>query len=150
MTPDIRPATEADIPVLVAFQQAMASETEDRGLDAHRLRQGVEYLLGHPQEGFYLVAEREGEPAGSLMVTFEWSDWRNGRFWWIQSVFVAEGHRRRGIYSALHQVVRQQARADPSGCGIRLYVEKGNLGARRTYEALGMRETHYRFYEEEF
>ena len=146
----IRPATAGDIPVLVTFQQAMASETEDKGLDAHRLQRGIEHLIHHPQEGFYLMAEVEGEPAGSLMVTFEWSDWRNGRFWWIQSVFVNEAHRRRGVYSALHQAVRGQALADPESCGIRLYVERNNLGARQTYQALGMMETHYRLYEEEF
>jgi len=136
--------------VLVAFQQAMATETEDKGLDPVGLKKGIDYLLEHPQEGFYLVAEIDGQAAGSLMVTFEWSDWRNGRFWWIQSVFVSADHRRRGIYSALHAAIRSRATQHPQGCGIRLYVEQENLGAQQPYAALGMDETHYRLYEEEF
>jgi ribosomal protein S18 acetylase RimI-like enzyme len=87
---------------------------------------------------------------GSLMVTFEWSDWRNGRFWWIQSVYVAADARRQGVYSALHAAVRNRATADPESCGIRLYVEQDNHVAQQTYRALGMTETHYRLYEEEF
>ena len=147
---NIRPATREDLDTLVAFQQAMAAETEDKGLDAGKLRRGVEYLFEHPDEGFYLIAASHGDPLGSLMVTFEWSDWRAGRFWWIQSVYVAAEHRRRGVYSALHAAIREQARLDPQGCGIRLYVEQENAGAQQTYRALGMSETHYRLFEEEF
>ena len=147
---NIRNATREDVGVLVEFQQAMAAETEDRGLDPGRLRQGIEYLLKHPDEGYYLIAETDGRAAGSLMVTFEWSDWRNGRFWWIQSVYVHEAFRRRGVYSQLHASIRQRALDDPQGCGIRLYVESENETAQRTYDALGMAETHYRLFEEEF
>ena len=146
----VRPATAADVDRLVEFQIAMAQETEDKGLNVGKLRAGILYPLQHPDEGFYLVAERSGEAAGSLMVTFEWSDWRNGRFWWIQSVYVDAAHRRRGVYSALHETIRQRAQEDPQGCGIRLYVEVENLNAQKTYEELGMTETHYRLYEEEF
>jgi ribosomal protein S18 acetylase RimI-like enzyme len=84
------------------------------------------------------------------MVTFEWSDWRNGRFWWIQSVFVAPQFRRMGVYSAMHQAVLDQANADPQACGIRLYVEQDNVSAQQTYKSLGMAETHYRLFEETF
>ena len=84
------------------------------------------------------------------MLTFEWSDWRNGRFWWIQSVYVAPEHRRKGVYTALHEHVRNAARADKECCGLRLYVERENTGAQATYLAMGMVETHYRLYEEEF
>ena len=146
----VRPASTADVDRLVEFQIAMAQETEDKGLDVNKLRAGIEYLLEHPDEGFYLVAERDGDSAGSLMVTFEWSDWRNGRFWWIQSVYVDAAHRRQGVYSALHDAIREKAQADPQGCGIRLYVEVENVGAQATYRQLGMSETHYRLYEEEF
>ena len=146
----IRRATLQDLDVLVKFQQAMAEETEDKGLNADKLRAGISYLLAHPAEGFYLIAERGGNAAGSLMVTVEWSDWRNGRFWWIQSVYVAADHRRQGIYSLLHEAIRNSAREDPEGCGIRLYVEKENSVAQATYQALNMIETHYRLYEEEF
>ncbi len=146
----IRLARSDDVNALVDFQQAMAAETEDKGLDPAILRRGIEYLLAHPNEGFYLIASSEGEAAGSLMVTFEWSDWRNGRFWWIQSVYVAETFRRQGIYSALHAEIRSRAKEDPRGCGIRLYVEQQNVAAQQTYQTLGMVETLYRLYEEEF
>ncbi len=146
----IRLAKSNDVEALVGFQRAMAAETEDKALDPTRLRRGIEYLLAHPNEGIYLLAELEGEAAGSLMVTFEWSDWRNGRFWWIQSVYVGERHRRQGVYSALHARIKSMAKADTEGCGIRLYVEKQNISARQTYQALRMVETHYRLYEEEF
>ena len=146
----VRPATAADLDRLVEFQIAMAKETEDKGLNVDQLRAGIDYLLRHPDEGFYLMAERDGDAAGSLMVTFEWSDWRNGRFWWIQSVYVDAAHRRQGVYSALHETIRRRAKEDPQGCGIRLYVEVENLNAQATYAELGMTETHYRLYEEEF
>jgi ribosomal protein S18 acetylase RimI-like enzyme len=149
-TTHVRPATTADIDHLVAFNTAMAAESEDKGLNADLLRQGVNYLLGHSAEGFYLMAERAGAVAGALMVTFEWSDWRAGRFWWIQSVYVLPEHRRAGVYSAMHHHVRERARADAQCCGLRLYVERDNHGAMATYRSLGMVETHYRLYEEAF
>lgn len=154
-TPDstvisVRTTDQADIPQLVAFNQAMALESEDKGLDVATLTRGVTYLMSHPDEGFYLIAQAGGAVAGALMVTFEWSDWRAGRFWWIQSVFVAAEFRRRGIYTSLHADVRRRAHADPASCGIRLYVERENTGAQATYEALGMAQTAYRLYEEEW
>lgn len=145
-----RPARPDEAGLLVDFNRAMAEESEDKGLDTATLQRGVEYLLDHPADGFYLIAERNGEVAGSLMVTYEWSDWRNGRFWWIQSVYVLPAHRRRGVYRVLHDKVRDMARADGQACGLRLYVERDNDGAMATYRALGMHETHYRMYEEEF
>jgi ribosomal protein S18 acetylase RimI-like enzyme len=147
---DVRPATTADAEMLVEFNRAMAAESEDKGLDLAILGRGVAYLLAHPAEGFYLIAERGGQVAGSLMVTFEWSDWRCGRFWWIQSVYVVPGQRRRGVYRQMHRRVRRQAMEDPMACGLRLYVERDNGGAMATYRALDMVETHYRVYEEEF
>lgn len=146
----VRPATALDADTLVTFNRAMAEESEDKGLDADVLRDGVNHLLAHPEDGFYLMAERDGAAAGSLMVTYEWSDWRDGRFWWIQSVYVLPEHRRRGVYRALHRQVRERARADGRSCGLRLYVERENAGAMATYRAMGMAETHYRLYEEEF
>jgi ribosomal protein S18 acetylase RimI-like enzyme len=146
----VRPATAEDAGLLVLFNRAMAEESEDKGLDPDTLRRGVGYLLAHPADGFYLIAEREAGVAGSLMVTYEWSDWRNGRFWWIQSVYVVPEHRRSGVYSAMHAHVRELAQHDPEACGLRLYVEQDNTGAMATYRSLGMAETHYRLYEEEF
>ncbi len=146
----IEGATRADIDFIVQCNRAMADETEDLGLDATVLRGGISYLLEHSAEGFYLVARRDDVPVGTLMVTYEWSDWRNGRFWWIQSVYVLPEARRQGVYRALHDAVRQAASRDARACGIRLYVERENLTAQQTYREIGMEETHYRLYEELF
>jgi len=144
----VRAATAEDVQFILASNRAMAAETEDVGLDSDTLRLGIEYLLGNTAQGRYLVAEVNGEPAGTLMITFEWSDWRNGRFWWIQSVYVNAEARRQGVYRAMHEAVRELASKDPQVCGIRLYVERENLGAQQTYQRIGMTETHYRLYEE--
>jgi len=146
----IRNANHDDLASLVAFNAAMAMESEAKGLDTKVLEQGISYLLEHPDEGYYLMAEVDGSAIGTLMVTFEWSDWRNGRFWWIQSVYVDRKHRRRGAYSRLHETVRNAARQDRQCCGIRLYVEKDNTGAQATYHRLGMETTDYLLFEEEF
>lgn len=151
MTFHIRTATRADIPMLAQFNRAMAQESEDKPLDMAKLTAGIVGLFDRPAEGRYLIAEdATGEAAGALMLTFEWSDWRNGRFWWIQSVYVRPQFRRSGVYRALHRHVRDAARADPDVCGLRLYVERENTGAQATYRAMGMVETHYRLFEEEF
>ncbi len=147
---EVHPATDADLAFIVACNRAMAAETEDLGLDPATLEAGIRYLLANPREGFYLVARDGGEDVGTLMVTFEWSDWRNGRFWWIQSVYVTADARRRGVYRAMHERVRTLAAADPQACGLRLYVEKENAAAQQTYLNIGMHETRYRLYEELF
>ena len=149
MTPTItvRPATGADVAVLVEFNLAMARESEDKGLEPARLRRGVASLLATPQDGFYLVADADGRPAGSLMVTFEWSDWRDGRFWWIQSVYVVPAARRGGVFRALYDHVATLARSTPGVVGLRLYVELDNESARRTYESCGMHDGGYRIME---
>ncbi len=114
------------------------------------VRQGVAAALADESLGFYAVAEVDGQLAGQLMVTFEWSDWRNGLFWWIQSVYVRPEFRRRGVYRALHRHVADAARAAGGVCGLRLYVERENTVARQVYESLDMRRTRYRMYEVEF
>ena len=147
----VRTATRADIPMLAEFNRAMAQESEDKPLDITKVTAGIVGLFDRPTEGRYLIAEDEqGVAAGALMLTFEWSDWRNGRFWWIQSVYVQPQFRRSGVYSALHAHVRAAAQAEPDACGLRLYVERENTGAQATYRAMGMIETHYRLFEEEF
>ena len=146
----VRLANSKDIKFLLTCNQAMADETEDKGLDSDTLEQGITYLLEHANEGLYLVAETDGILCGSLMLTFEWSDWRNGRFWWIQSVYVLPHFRRRGVYTALHAKSIELAKQDPQACGIRLYVEKENLNAQQTYRSLGMYETHYQLFEQLF
>ena len=144
----IRPATADDLDQIAQFNVAMADETEDKPLDYDTVRAGAQALFDNPRRGFYLVAERDAPLVGSLMITPEWSDWRNGAFWWIQSVYVRPEARRTGVYTALHRDVRQRARSDQEVCGLRLYVERGNETARTTYERLGMTETSYRLYEE--
>lgn len=146
----VRPAVAADAETLVSFNAAMAQETEDKPLDLAVLRRGIDALLGDPARGRYLVAVEAGEVLGALAITTEWSDWRNGWFWWIQSVYVTPGARRRGVYRTLHDAVLESARADEQVCGVRLYVEHENAVARRTYESLGMTETGYRLYEVDF
>ena len=143
-----RIAIAADAAVLAEFNRAMAFETESRSLASELLRPAVETVLRDSRHGFYVVAEAQGEIVGSLLVTYEWSDWRNGRFWWIQSVYVRPARRRQGVYRALHRFVRERARAEGGVVGIRLYVERDNVGAQRTYTAIGMQETPYRIYEE--
>lgn len=147
----IRLGEEIDIVALVSFNQAMARETEAKELDVSVLTAGVENLLENKRHGFYVVAEAIEEssrqPVGSLMVTYEWSDWRNGLFWWIQSVYIKPEFRRRGIYRRLYEFVKELATAQDV-CGFRLYVEKENRIAQRTYEQLGMSESHYAMYEE--
>lgn len=146
--PRVRSANLADLDVLVAFEQAMAHETEALALDAATLRTGVAALLTDPTRGRFFVVETAGRVVGTLMLTLEWSDWRNGFFWWIQSVYVDAAHRRRGHYRRLHDHVRTLAARDPSVCGLRLYVEQENRAAQETYRALGMHETHYRLFEQ--
>ncbi len=150
MSVTVRRATMADVDLLVDFNLQMAAETEDRGLDAARLRRGIERSVEQPERARYLMAERDGEVAGTMMLTREWSEWRDGWFWWIQSVYVDARHRRRGVYQALHAHVRNQALTEADVIGIRLYVEHDNVGAQQTYERLGMVRTGYYLYEEDF
>jgi len=146
----VRRAEPADAGVIAEFNLRMAEETENRQLDPAVLGRGVASALRDPALGFYLVAESGGTVVGSLMVTTEWSDWRSGTFWWIQSVYVMPGHRRRGVFRALHEEVRQRAgRSATPVCGIRLYVARNNVTAQKTYAGLGMAETAYKIFEEE-
>jgi ribosomal protein S18 acetylase RimI-like enzyme len=144
----IRKATAQDADSIANFNAAMALETEHKRLVPELIGAGVRRLLGDPTLGFYVVAERAGEVVGCLLVTNEWSDWRNGLFWWIQSVYVVESARRQGVYRAMYDHIRGLAKADPGICGFRLYVEKDNAQAQRTYKSLGMAETDYLIYEE--
>lgn len=146
----IREAARKDEPTLVEFNRCMARETEDKELDATVLAAGVRSVLDDPRLGFYMVAEMDGSVVGSLLVTTEWSDWRNGLFWWIQSVYVAHGFRRRGVYRQMYEAIRTRARNSPRVCGCRLYVERENAVAQATYAQLGMAETRYKMFEEMF
>ncbi|HEX7731957.1 MAG TPA: GNAT family N-acetyltransferase [Rhodanobacter sp.] len=147
MTLSIRPAAVADIPALCAWNLAMARETEGLELDPAVLERGVRGVFEQPQRGFYLVGERDGVAVGGLLVTREWSDWRNGDYWWIQSVYVVPEARRDGVFRALYAEVERRARA-ARAASLRLYVEAANERAQRTYAGLGMRPSHYAMYEQ--
>jgi GNAT superfamily N-acetyltransferase len=154
LTPDmkkeitIRPATFEDTQALIDNNQAMAWETETRRLDEEVLRLGVSNLIKDPNKGFYLLAEIHGTVAGSLMVTSEWSDWRNAEMWWFQSVYVLPEYRGYGVFKALFHRVTEMAKAKgvPE---LRLYVERENQRAQKVYRALGMKHSHYDMWEME-
>lgn len=144
----IRRAGLRDAPALVEFNRAMALETEGKVLLPRVIGAGVRGLLRRPDSGFYTVAELDGEVVAALMVTREWSDWRNGDFWWLQSVYVRPPWRRRGVYRQLYRHLQAQAAKKRAVCGFRLYVERDNRRAQATYRANGMDRTHYLVYEQ--
>lgn len=148
----LRIANETDIDALVDFNLRMAKETEGKELKAEILRPGVEGLFQNRQYGFYVIAEDTSNKlaAGGLLITYEWSDWRNGVVWWIQSVYVMPDYRRRGIYKRLYEFVKELAKSETNVRGFRLYVEKENRVAQQTYSNLGMEETYYLMFEEMF
>jgi GNAT superfamily N-acetyltransferase len=142
-----RKAVLSDLDVLVRFNLAMAAETEGKLLSAGLLTAGVRSVLDDPSKGFYVIAEGGERRVGSLLVTPEWSDWRNAFFWWIQSVYVEPASRKRGVYTRLHRFVEDAARETGGVCGLRLYVDAGNAAARSVYEKLGMKRSRYDFFE---
>ena len=144
----IRRALSQDIAELADFNIKMAYETEGVELIPEVITAGVTTMIDNPQMGFYLVVELDNGIQASLMVTTEWSDWRNGTFWWIQSVYVQPQYRRQGLYRELYLRVKELAEQEPAVCGFRLYVERDNIAAQKTYESLGMRETEYKIFEE--
>jgi GNAT superfamily N-acetyltransferase len=143
----VRDATPADAEAIVEFQIAMARETEELELDRDILTRGVHALFANPSLGRYYIAEADGRAVGSLMITYEWSDWRNGMVWWIQSVYVVRDHRRKGVYASLYAHVRGLVDDEPSIRGIRLYVDTRNKVAQEVYTRLGMSGEHYRVFE---
>ena len=153
----IRPAEPADIDLLAQWAQAMALETEHRQLDVDTVRAGVAAAIADPAKARYFIAMQDatlaggetiGTAVGTLMVTREWSDWRNGDWWWIQSVYVTAQHRRQGVFAALYGHVQQLAQDAPGVIGLRLYVERDNAVAQRTYAALGMHDAGYAIQEQ--
>src|SRR5712692_2549614 len=134
-----------DANAIVDFQQAMARETEEVTLDRDVVTRGVQAVFDDPSRGRYFVAEAEGRVVASLLITYEWSDWRNGVVWWIQSVYVVPEYRQRGVYAGLYSHVKQTA--DASVKGIRLYVDRRNKPAQEVYRRLGMDGDHYLVFE---
>lgn len=146
----VRIGEEKDADTLAKFNIAMAWETEQKKLSPDVVAKGVQTLLRNPQYGFYVVTEIDHEIVGSLMVTFEWSDWRDASFWWIQSVYVKPEYRKQGILRRLYEFVKEKALQDTNVCGLRLYAEQDNNAAQKTYERIGMSRISYVLYEESF
>lgn len=147
---NVRRAVPEDLEAIVRFNAAMALETEGKVLDLKQLREGVAAVFQHQDLGFYCVAEVDARVVGQLMITTEWSDWRNSNYWWIQSVYVEAGHRRRGVYRTLHNFVAAEAREKGGIRGLKLYVDRDNKRAQEVYDSLGMSHSNYDLWEIDF
>jgi GNAT superfamily N-acetyltransferase len=142
----IRKAKHDDASVIIDFQQKMAWETEQMTLKSEIIKNGVNGVFSNPSRGKYWVAEENGKIVASLLITYEWSDWRNADVWWFQSVYVLPEWRRKGIFRSMYKHIKNEAENN-GVAGLRLYVETNNSAAKNTYEALGMQCEHYRMYE---
>ncbi|MCG8433555.1 MAG: GNAT family N-acetyltransferase [Gammaproteobacteria bacterium] len=150
MSVSIRKAETDDCATIVEFNSALAEETESKKLNETTLQAGVNAVLADSAKGAYFLAEINGKIVGQTMVTLEWSDWRNGVFWWIQSVYVAPAHRGDGVFGELYRHIYEQAINDPDVCGLRLYVDLHNQHAADVYRALGMHDSSYKMLELDF
>ena len=150
MKMNIRTANNGDLHVIVEFNALMAKETEHKELNHETLQKGVDSVLKDSTKGIYYIAEIDDIIAGQLLITYEWSDWRNSNFWWIQSVYVRKEYRNMGVFTALFKHIELLAKRNPTVCGIRLYVEKTNDRAKSTYEKIGLRHAAYDMYEMDF
>lgn len=142
----VKKARSDDAPAIISFQLKMARETEELELNEDTVTKGVNAVFEDPSRGQYFVADDEGKVIASLLITYEWSDWRNCNVWWFQSVYVLPEYRRQGIFRKMYNHIKSLAETEDAG-GLRLYVETKNIRARKTYEALGMSSEHYAFYE---
>lgn len=151
---NVRLARPEDVATITSFSAAMALETEGRRLDLDRLHDGTIALLESPDRGFFMVAELEQadnrQLLGQLMITYEWSDWRNGAFWWIQSVYVDPAWRRLSVFRRMHETVMVTAKTSPNVCGVRLYVEESNGAAQAVYRKVGLTPSSYAIFEIDF
>jgi GNAT superfamily N-acetyltransferase len=145
----IRKAKHEDIERIVDFNIKMAKETEDKKLEKNIVQEGVKSVLNNKIKGFYLVAEDKATKliVGQLMVTYEWSDWRNKNYWWIQSVYIDQKYRNQKVFSQLFKKISRLALSKKSVCGLRLYTSKNNYSAKQVYECLGLKKTKYEIYE---
>ncbi|HEY0652389.1 MAG TPA: GNAT family N-acetyltransferase [Chryseosolibacter sp.] len=146
-TISIRPSRLEEVSVLVNFQQRLALETENVQLDFATVEQGIRAMFADPTKGMYFIAEVDGEVAGCHSITYEWSDWRNGMVWWLQSVYISEKFRKHGVFKAMFENLKRLIGNDPKLAGLRLYVDKSNLRAQHVYQAMGMNGEHYRVFE---
>ena len=143
----IRTATEEDKEFIASFQMKMAQETEGLQLDEETVNEGVLHVLRNPEKGKYFVTDDDGRVVASLLITYEWSDWRNQLVLWIQSVYVLPGYRQKGVFKALYNHIKDWVSGDKNVAGIRLYVDKTNKTAMEVYRRLGMDGEHYRLFE---
>lgn len=141
-------AQAQDIETIAEFNQAMAAETEQKHLESRTLRAGVQAVFDNPGRGFYITASAESGLVGSLLITYEWSDWHCGNYWWIQSVYILPAWRRQGVFKAMYDFVKTQAAAAGNVRSLRLYVESGNTAARQCYQQLAMSPSTYVMYEQ--
>ena len=148
MTIEVRRATAADLDCVCEFNRLLALETEGKNLEPELLRSGATALLADAAKGHYFLAHEDGRVLGQTGLSYEWSDWRNGWFWWLQSVYVRPEARRRGVFRLLFESIRQAARLDPQVIGVRLYVEANNTRAQTTYRKMGLEPTTYQVMEQ--
>ncbi len=146
---NIQKASLHHAPVIADFNRRMARETEDTNLPPDRILAGVKNLFANPRYGFYIVAGYSDRIAGCLLITYEWSDWRDGVVWWIQSVYIPAEFRRQGVFREMYRFVRRLALKD-NAAGLRLYVDRENFIAQKTYKNMGMQQTRYRMFEDMF
>lgn len=144
---NVRYASRNDADAITQLNAAMGLETESVIINSETLRKGVDAILSDPNKGLYFVAEIDDKVVGQLMITYEWSDWRNAFFWWIQSVYVLPQHRNAGVFKTLYNFVHDIAKKDQMVCGLRLYVDTHNITAKEAYKHLGMSASHYEMYE---
>lgn len=144
---NIRPSKSEDISILADFQRCLADETENIYLDNEVVSAGLKALFADPAKGIYYVAEAEGKIIGCFLITYEWSDWRNGMVWWLQSVYIFPTHRRQGIFKKMYDHIIQMIHHDKNIIGLRLYVDKKNTHAQKVYQAMGMNGDHYTVFE---
>jgi GNAT superfamily N-acetyltransferase len=142
----VRYAKPDDIETIVRFNIELAYDTENIVLSRQKLFDGVTAMFKDPLKGFYVIAECDGVVVGQTMITYEWSDWRNAIFWWIQSVYVLPDYRKTGVLRSIFEQIKSLA-MESNVCGLRLYVYKDNNAAKKAYQSLGMEESHYEFYE---
>jgi ribosomal protein S18 acetylase RimI-like enzyme len=147
MSYQITHAGREHIKTIADFQLKMALETENLQLDYETVYKGVSAVIDHPELGQYFVVTNHQEVIASLLITYEWSDWRNARVWWIQSVYVLNAYRRTGVFNKMYDHIQSLVKADNAAGGIRLYVDKTNINAQKAYRKVGMNGEHYQLFE---
>lgn len=146
----VRDATEADVDHIVGYNARLASESEGKAIDISTLTAGIRRGLAHPELCRYFIAEVDGKPVGTTMLTYELTDWRDGVLWWLQSVYVEPEFRRHGVFRAIYRHIESLAREHPDVRGLRLYVYHDNHRAKKTYENVGMTKAGYELYEHDW